>query len=622
MTSIDTTTPEKTAIDSLTLNQLDRGALVIKDVLKTLTDQPGVYRMINSKGDILYIGKAKNLKKRVVAYTRTDLLPTRLKRMVSETTHMEIVITHTEIEALLLEANLIRKIQPRYNILLKDDKSFPYILITKGHPFPRIVKHRGPQTIPGHYFGPFANVLAVDEAILVVQKIFNIRNCTDSYFSARKRPCLQYHIKRCSAPCVNKIDHQHYDENIHIAKQFLQGKTDYVQKILSDKMQGYSDALEFEKAKNIRDTLRLMTDIQTRQRINVSGIKDADILGLVQSSGLTCVQVFFYRYGRNFGTESFFIAHAQEENETDILSAFILQFYVNRTPPPLILLSHAPTDMQLIMEAFKERSGHSHQLEVPKIGIKADLVQHAIDNAKEAITRKINHSDNFHILFTRLKELAQLSTIPKRIEVYDNSHLQGSHACGVMIVANQHGFDKKSYRKFNPKDAQSNDDFGMMREFLKRRLSHISDWGEPDVLIIDGGAGQLSSVEEILKELKLNIATIAIAKGPERNAGKERLFITGKEPICLEHNDPLLHFLQNIRDEAHRFAIGTHRSKRQKTLTHSRLDDIPGIGTHRKKQLLLHFGSAKNVANAAIADLERVEGISSAVAKTIYDYYH
>lgn len=604
------------------LSRLDQGALVIKNVVKTLTHQPGVYRMLNASCDVLYVGKAKNLKKRVIAYTKTDVLPNRLQRMVSETHHMEIVTTHTETEALLLESNLIKKLQPRYNILLKDDKSFPYILLTKNHDFPRIVKHRGPQTIEGDYFGPFANVAAVDEAILVVQKIFHIRNCTDNYFAMRKRPCLQYHIKRCSAPCVGHHGQKDYEKALHLAKQFLQGKTDYVQQVLSGEMQQYSEAMDYEKAKVVRDTIRLMTDIQARQRIHISGLKDVDVLGLHQEGGHTCVQVFFYRYGQNFGTESFFVEHAQDADQAVVLSAFVTQFYANRTPAPLVIISHELCDEKLIMEALKQHYQILVVFETPKQGLKAELVSRAIRNAKDAIERKTMHSENFKKIFSRMQILFDIKDPLKRIEVYDNSHLQGTHACGVMIVATEDGFDKKSYRKFTPKHAQTNDDFAMMREFLERRLKHADDWGLPDVLLIDGGAGQLSAVQSILDKMGIDLVTVGIAKGENRNAGQERLFIKGKDPITLSHNDALLHFLQRIRDEAHRFAIGTHRQKRQKALHQSRLDDVPGIGAQRKKLLLNHFGSVKNVARAAISDLERVEGISRTVAEKIYHFFN
>jgi excinuclease ABC subunit C len=534
---------------------------------------------------------------------------------------MEIVTTHTEIEALLLESNLIKKLQPRYNILLKDDKSFPYILITKDHEYPRVLKHRGPQTIPGDYYGPFANVLAVDEAILVLQKIFKIRNCTDNYFSNRDRPCLQYHIKRCTAPCVKRIDKSIYIDSVRQAKHFLLGKTDLVQKVLSAKMIEYSDAMEFEKAAHIRDTLKLMTDIQSRQRINISGIRDADIIAIVKKSGMTCVQVFFFRYSRNFGTASFFLAHAQDETESASLSAFITQFYQERPPAPVVLINHELDDSSLIHDALVSLHGSKFTLDVPKQGLKAELIEHALSNANNAIDRKVTDSDNLRKMFEEVQTVFDLEKVPERIEIYDNSHIQGSHACGVMVVATPDGFDKKSYRKFTPKEAASNDDFGMMREFLYRRFQHKDDWVKPDLLLIDGGQGQLSSVQSILDELAIDVTVVGIAKGAERNAGRERFFMTRRDPFQLAVNDPFLHFLQRLRDEAHRFAIGTHRQKRTKAITKSMLDDIPGIGSTRKKKLLLHFGSAQGVGKAGITDLERVEGINRAVAQKIYDYF-
>ncbi|MDP3371630.1 MAG: excinuclease ABC subunit UvrC [Candidatus Paracaedibacteraceae bacterium] len=603
-------------------DRLARGANIIRDIVRTLTSDAGVYRMLDDKDTILYIGKAKNLKKRVIAYTHTDKLPNRLQRMVSETLKMEIVTTHTETEALLLEANLIKKHQPRYNILLKDDKSFPYILITKDHAYPRILKHRGPQTIPGDYFGPFANIAAVDEAILVIQKVFKIRNCTDSYFCNRERPCLQHHIKRCTAPCVKRIEQEEYKDSVQYAKNFLLGKGDNVQKVLSEKMMRLSDELEFEKAAQIRDTLKLITKIQAHQRVNVSGVRNADVIAIVKKEGVTCVQVFFFRYGQNLGTTSFFLAHACDKTESSSLNAFITQFYQERSPAPLILLSHTIDDRELIQNALTLLHSEKTIIETPKQGLKAELIQLALKNAHDTISRKTADSDNMKKLFEGMQPLFDLERTPERIEIYDNSHLQGTHACGVMVVATQKGFDKKSYRKFNPKEAASNDDFGMMYEFLKRRFQHIEDWGKPDLLLIDGGQGQLSAVETALAELKVSIPVVGIAKGIDRNAGREQFFMKGKETFQLPIDDPFLHFLQRLRDEAHRFAIGTHRQKRGKTLIKSALDGIPGIGASRKKKLLLHFGSAKNVSIAAISDLERIEGISHAVAQKIYDYFH
>lgn len=613
---------EETESTESPTDNLANGIRIIRDVVRTLTSDPGVYRMLNHKGDILYIGKAKNLKKRVIAYTHTDKLPNRLQRMVSETITMEIVTTHTEIEALLLEANLIKRLQPRYNVLLKDDKSFPYILITKDHQYPRVVKHRGPHTVSGDYYGPFANVSAVDEAILVVQKIFKIRNCTDTYFSNRDRPCLQYHIKRCTAPCVKRIDLTGYKDSVQQAKNFLLGKTDIVQKVLSEKMLSFSDAMEFEKAAHIRDTLKLMTDIQSRQRINISGIRDADIIAIVKKNAMTCVQIFFFRYGQNFGTASFFLAHAHDETEATSLSAFITQFYQERPPAPIILLNHDIEDRDLIEDALSTHHDCKINIEIPKLGLKAELIEHAVQNAADAIDRKVSASDNLKKMFAGVQTLFDLTKIPERIEIYDNSHIQGAHACGVMVVATPEGFDKKSYRKFTPKEAATNDDFGMMKEFLYRRFQHKDDWVKPDLLLIDGGQGQLSAVHSILAELEINVPVVGIAKGVDRNAGRERFFMKDKEPFQLPIDDPFLHFLQRLRDEAHRFAIGTHRQKRAKAITKSVLDDIPGIGGARKKKLLLHFGSAQNVAKAGITDLERVEGINRSVAQKIYDYFH
>ncbi|MBY0281650.1 MAG: excinuclease ABC subunit UvrC [Alphaproteobacteria bacterium] len=602
---------------------LEKGAEILRNFVKTLPSSPGIYRMLNQNQEVLYIGKAKNLKKRVISYCHIQKLPNRLQRMVAELHNVEVVITHTEIEALLLESNLIKKLQPRYNVLLKDDKSFPYILLTKDHSYSRIVKHRGPQAIKGSYYGPFASIIAVDETILTLQKLFQIRNCNDNYFAARTRPCLQYHIKRCTAPCVGKISHTEYGEAVNQAEDFLLGKAGLVQEQLAEKMTEASEALEFEKAASYRDRIQLLTKIQSRQRINVSGIKDADVVALAQLSGKTCVQIFFFRYGRNFGTESFMLAHTSEETPEASMSAFLTQFYAERIPAPVVLMNHEPEELQLIKDAFKEKHMQTTAWEVPKLGLKKELIDHAFSNAKASLERKQSESASVMKIFNQIAELFELSKVPTRIEIYDNSHIQGTDAYGVMVVANQQGFDKKSYRKFAIQTLEGKgDDYGMMREVMKRRFAHKEEWVLPDLLLIDGGEGQLSTVLTCLQEMELDLPVVAIAKGPERNAGKERFFMPGKDPITLPENSPILHFLQRLRDEAHRFAIGTHRNKRQKKIGQSQLDNIPGIGSLRKKKLLQYFGSVQGVAQAGLTDLQLVEGVNKSVALKIYQYFH
>lgn len=609
-------------------SHLDTGINVIDSVVKTLPEKPGVYRMYNNRDEPLYVGKAKNLKKRVVSYTKADKLPVRLQRMVSETVRMEIVTTRSEIEALLLESNLIKKLQPRYNVLLKDDKSFPFILITQDHAFPRLVKHRGPQQIKGRYFGPFASNAAVDESLILLQKIFLIRNCSDSYFAARTRPCLQYHIKRCSAPCVNRISGADYAESIKQAIEFISGKSSRVQGYLADKMQTASDALDYELAALYRDKIALITRLIARQRINVHGIKDADIIGIVDDAAQTCVQVFFFRHGRNFGTESFFLTQTQGVDTETKLSAFLTQFYADREPPKRVFLSHKPAEFDLIKASCCEHFEKAITWEIPKGGKKYELIEHALSNAKDAISRKNNESASIKQLFDDVATVFGLSGRPSRIEIYDNSHVQGTNPYGVMVVADESGFNRKAYRKFSIKSAQpghGGDDYAMMREVLSRRFARATenDWQLPELMLIDGGLGQLNAVLQVMDDLGIQGVTVAgIAKGEDRNAGRERFFIPGQPAFSLEHASPTLHFLQRLRDEAHRFAIGTHRAGRQKTMVKSKLDEIPSIGPKRKKALLQHFGSVRDIAAANLQDLMAVDGISEAVAKTIYSAFH
>ena len=621
-------TPEKNdACDkelSPKIDPFSTGLAVIEQTLHTLSSQSGVYRMVGEKGEALYIGKAKNLKKRVVSYTKIDQLPLRLRRMVRQTRSMEIVVTATEVEALLLENNLIKKCRPIYNILLKDDKSFPYILIPQDHSFPRIIKHRGPKTIQGDYFGPFASVAAMEEAILTLQKLFGLRPCSDYYFQTRKRPCLQYHIKRCSAPCSGYINQDTYNDNLSCAKNFLKGKTDQVQQLLAATMEEASDNLDFEKAAIIRDRIRLLTQIQTKQRINVSGIDDGDIVAIAQIGNHTCVQIFFFRYGQNFGTHAYFLTHVSDQTLGSQLGTFLMQFYQEKEPAPVILLNEEPTEMLLIRQSLEEHFNKKLLIEIPKRGIKKELVDHAHTNAVESIQRIMHEQEQQEIMFQNLGQSFNLDASKiNRIEIYDNSHLQGTNAFGVMVVATRDGFDKKLYRKFSIKYFQSNDDLAMMREVIYRRFAHEKDWLQPDLLLIDGGAQQVQAVQRCLDELEIVIPVIGIAKGKERNAGQERFFLPSqKEPVLLDPKSPLMYFLQRIRDEAHRFAITTHRSARIKKLKQSTLDEVEGIGPKRKRILLQHFGSAKMVEGASIEDLMRISGINKQVAQKIYAHFH
>jgi excinuclease ABC subunit C len=600
---------------------LARGVEIIKEVVKTLPSKPGVYRMINARGQAVYVGKAKDLKKRVIAYTVPSKLPHRLQRMISETCSLEIVTTHTETEALLLESNLIKKLQPRYNVLLRDDKSFPYILITQDHPYPRLAKHRGPPQLKGQYFGPFASIAAVEETLILLQKVFQIRNCSDSFFANRSRPCLQYHIKRCSAPCVAKILPEDYGRFVKEATAFLKGKTTSIQTYLAAKMEEASQNLAYEEAAQYRDRLRLLARIQTYQRINVAGIQDADILAIACRGGRTCIQVFFFRQGRNLGTASFFLSQIEDMALEDQLGAFIPQFYEDRAPASLVLLSHEPTEFLLIQQALGEHYGSRTTWEIPKRSPKQDLVTHALTNAEEALIRK--SAQSFEALLDQLISLFHLSGRPERIEIYDNSHLQGTHPYGAMVVATPQGFDKKSYRKFAIREGVKGDDYAMMREVLRRRFAHAQDWALPDLILIDGGLGHLTTALEVIQGIDVDEMTVVgIAKGVDRNAGREKFFQQGYDVFTLPENDPRLHFLQRLRDEAHRFAIGTHRAKRARALIRSALDEIGGIGPRRKKALLNHFGSAQGVAGASLQDLQLIPTINKSIAKKIYAYFH
>jgi excinuclease ABC subunit C len=610
---------------------LTQGADVIRGYLRTLPNSPGVYRMMNADGDVLYVGKAKSLKKRVVNYTHVMKLPTRLQRMVAETTTMEFVTTHTEVEALLLESNLIKRLMPRYNVLLRDDKSFPYIKITRGHDYPQLTKHRGVRDKSADYFGPFASGSAVNRTVTALQRAFQLRNCADTVYATRTRPCLQHQIKRCTAPCVGRVTPEEYQSQVSQARAFLSGKSRDIQAEMAKQMQAAAEALDFETAARIRDRIRALTATQAHQDINIEGIDDADVIACHQDGGSTCIQVFFFRGGSNYGNRAYFPSHDKNLELPEVLGAFISQFYDNKPSPRLILVSHEPAEQDLIAEALSLRAGHKVELVEPKRGDKKRLLDHALVNAKEALGRRLSESASQARLLEGVAELFGLDATPERIEVYDNSHIQGTNAIGAMIVAGPDGMMKNSYRKFNIRsDIAPGDDYGMMREVLTRRFSRAikedpdrerGTW--PDLVLIDGGQGQLSAAMEVMNELDItNLAVVSIAKGPDRNAGRERFFMPGRPPFGMDPKDPVLYFLQRLRDEAHRFAIGTHRARRTKAIGQSVIDEIPGIGPSRKKALLHHFGSARAVERAGLADLEGVEGISGTVAKKIYDHFH
>jgi len=650
------------------------GIDIIRDQLRTCPTAPGVYRMMNGRGDVLYVGKAKSLRKRVTSYTNPVRQSTRILRMVAETASMEFVTTHTEAEALLLEANLIKRYAPRYNILLRDDKSFPAILLTADHQFPQVLKHRGARARKGSYFGPFASAWAVNQTLTVLQRAFLLRSCTDAVFASRTRPCLLHQIKRCSAPCVGRIGQEEYATLVQQARAFLSGDSQSVQQALAARMQEASDNLAFERAAQYRDRIRALTSVQAHQDIHLEGIDSVDVISAHQAGGQTCIEVFFYRGGRNYGNRAYFPAHAREDDAPEVLEAFVGQFYDNKEPPREVLTSHVLPNAALLAEALGVRAGRKVVVAAPRRGDKRKLVDLALANAREALGRRLAESGSQRRLLEELARVLDLDAAPNRIEVYDNSHISGSQAVGGMIVVGAEGFDRGAYRKFNIRGGLAKaaavaapppvpqepalpatgfaeaaaatelaandvaadegmapgDDYAMMREVLTRRFARAlkedpdrqrGQW--PDVVLVDGGAGQLGIANAVFAELGIDdVAVVAIAKGPDRNAGRERLFLPGRPPFSLEPRDPVLYFLQRMRDEAHRFAIGTHRARRSGAVSHSALDDIPGIGARRKKALLHHFGSARAVAQAGRADLAAVEGINRTMADKIYDWYH
>ncbi|MEY4697225.1 MAG: hypothetical protein RIT14_1653 [Pseudomonadota bacterium] len=606
---------------------------VIHGYLRGLDGSPGVYRMLNAKAEVLYVGKARNLKARVSNYSRPSPQHSgRIARMISETASMMFLTTRTETEALLLEQNLIKQLKPRYNVLLRDDKSFPNILIGKEHGFPALKKHRGKRSEKGSYFGPFASAGAVNRTLNQLQKVFLLRTCSDPVFESRTRPCLLYQIKRCAAPCVGKVTAADYAGLVADAERFLDGRTTHVQAELAAQMAAASEAMEFERAAALRDRIRALTQVQSAQGINPRGVAEADVIALHLEGGQACVQVFFIRANQSWGNRDFYPRTGSGAEEAEILEAFVSQFYDDKEPPRLILLSHPVENEDLVTALLAERAGRKVELAVPQRGEKAELVENAARNARESLARRMAEGAAQSKLLIGLAEAFDLEAPPRRIEVYDNSHIQGAHAVGGMIVAGAEGFIKSQYRKFTIKGAAgaAGDDFGMMKEVLTRRFERLlkedpdrkSDtW--PDLLLIDGGAGQVSAVAEIMAELGVeDVPFIGVAKGVDRDAGKEEFHRPGAPPFALRHNDPVLYFVQRLRDEAHRWAIGAHRAKRAKAIGVTPLDEVPGVGATRKRALLAHFGSAKAVARAGVADLMAVQGISEAMAQTIHDYFH
>ncbi len=622
---------------------------------------PGVYRMIDRNSEVLYVGKAKNIRKRILAYARPAGLDSRIMRMIAATQTMEFVSTRTETEALLLEANLIKRLRPRFNVLLRDDKSFPYILITADHKAPQILKHRGARNRPGDYFGPFASVWAVNRTITALQRAFLIRSCSDAVYESRTRPCLLYQIKRCSAPCTAEIAPADYAELVREARSFLSGKSRAVKEELAREMEKASNEMQFERAAIYRDRLAALSAIQSQQGINPRGVEEADVFAIHQAGGFNCVQVFFFRTGQNWGNRAYFPKADRSLSSAEVLASFLAQFYDDKPPPRCVFISEEIADQALLAEALSTKSGHRVEVAAPRRGEKRDLVDHALANAREALARKLAETSSQQKLLTALGELFGLPKMPRRIEVYDNSHIQGSNAVGAMIVAGPEGFRKNQYRKFNIRSSElaPGDDYGMMREVLERRFKRLmnesprqappeepsrngvmaaaerliegvrsivaeeSDSPWPDLVLIDGGQGQLKAAQETLTALGVTgVPLVAIAKGVDRDAGRESFFVPGREPFRLPPRDPLLYFIERLRDEAHRFAIGSHRQRRKRDIREAGLQEISGIGPTRKRALLHHFGTLKAIERASQADIAKVPGISAETARKIYDFFH
>ena len=613
-----------------------RGAEVIRQALPAMPAAPGVYRMISAQGEALYVGKARDLRHRLAAYAQPGRLDPRLHRMVATTASLEIVTTATEAEALLLEANLIKRLKPRYNIVLRDDKSFPHILLRGDHPWPQVVKHRGARRRRGEYFGPFANTGAVNRTLAALQRAFPLRSCSDHVFAHRTRPCLQHQIKRCVAPCAGLASADDYAKLVGEARAFLKGRSREVQDTLASRMQAAAEALEFERAAALRDRIRALNHIQAHQAIDLPAAVDADVVALHRAAGQACVQVFFVRRGRNYGNRAYYPTRTGQRSDGAVCAAFLGQFYEDKQPPRLLLLSVLPDDPGLMAAALASRAGHKVELSVPQRGARRALMRQALHNAADALARRLAESATQRQLLAGLARRLGLEAPPRRIEVYDNSHIQGAQPMGAMIVAGPEGFMKNHYRKFSlaaaaPPPASGGDDYAMMRQMLRRRFSRLlredperSQW--PDLVILDGGRGQLTAALQAFDELGLGdprpVALLAVAKGPDRDAGRERFHLPQAAPFTLPERDAVLYFVQRLRDEAHRFAIGAHRQRRGGRIGRSLLDDIAGIGPRRKRALLHHFGSAAAVADAALADLEKVEGIDRAVARRIRDHFH
>lgn len=612
---------------------LEQGVAVIRNVLATLPAKPGVYRMQDVRGDVLYVGKARALKSRVTNYVQVERLPRRLQRMVAQTRSMTIVTTNSEAEALLLEAQLIKRYRPAYNVLLRDDKSFPFILLRADHAFPRIQKHRGARRAKGNYYGPFASAGSVNTTLNALQKLFLLRSCTDGFFKRRERPCLLYQIKRCSAPCVGRIGEEDYAELVADAKNFLAGKSTEVQTKLGRQMEAAAERQDFELAAILRDRLRALTFIQGSQAINAEGVGDADIFALASQSGTMGIQAFFIRGGQNWGHRSFFPAHTSDVPEDEVLASFLSQFYEEVPPPRTIFVDRELAEGVLLGEALGAQAGHRVTLSVPVRGVRRRLLDQARRNAEEALERRLAEGTTQAKLLREVADLFDLGEPPDRIEIYDNSHIQGTNALGAMVVAGPEGFRKSQYRKFNIKRVETapGDDFAMMREVFARRFARAQeqdpdrergDW--PDLVLIDGGRGQLNAVKAVLEEMEIeDVCLVGIAKGPHHGRdGREVFHLADGREFQLPVNAPVLFYLQRLRDEVHRFAIGAHRAKRTKAIGASPLDDVPGIGPTRKKALLMHFGTARAVRNASLEDLQRVPGVSTAMAQGIYDFFH
>jgi len=627
-------------------DSLAAGREAVLHYVKLAPSRPGVYRMIDGRGDVLYVGKAKNIRKRITAYARPTGLDTRIERMIAATRTLEFVVTRTETEALLLEANLIKRLRPRFNVLLRDDKSFPYILITSDHWAPQILKHRGARSRPGRYYGPFASVWAVNRTINALQRAFLLRSCSDGFFENRTRPCLLYQIKRCSAPCTKEIDFAGYAALVGDANAFLSGRSKSVKDDLVGAMEEASTALDFEHAAIYRDRLSALSAIQSQQGINPRTVVEADVFAVHQQGGFTCVEVFFFRTGQNWGNRAYFPKADKSLGSDEVLAAFLAQFYDDKPPPRLILISHKIDDQALLAAALTTRSGHKVEISLPQRGEKKDLMAHALSNAREALGRKLAETSSQQRLLTQLAETFALPRPPRRIEVCDNGHIQSSYAVGAMIVAGAEGFRRKDYRKFNIRSTAltPGDDFAMMREVLERRFQRLMDEaprngdllpeGErepadepdespwPDLVLIDGGLGQLNAAREVLQKLGADVPLIAIGKGPDRDAGRETFFLPGRDSFKLPPRDPVLYFVERLRDEAHRFAVGSHRTRRAKDLREAGLQEISGIGPTRKRALLHHFGTLKAIERASVADLIEVEGISAETARRIYEFFH